>query len=840
MTKVMKKLTWLYKAFCLIITLQLALSFLSCNSTKKLHEGEFLLDKNIIADKSSKVDKSEMEPYLKQKPNRKMLFWMSYLYLYNSVNQEKIEKNKPRRNARIESINSARIERNNRINKKREAKGKKPVKVFLKKQNTLTRREWILSIGEPPVIYDSLLAKKSARQINLFLYNKGFFKSVVKDSVSLKHKKAKVYYTVNAGKPYRFRKVNYQIKDNQLSYYVMRNESSTFIKQGKNYDVELLQKERDRITNNLRNDGYFMFSKEYIYFEVDSSLGSHEVDITLGIKNPVVKIEGAKDSTVETAHTRFYINNIYIHTDYDPKLKNPPKDTLLVNDYHLMSTGGLRYRPRLITDAVFFSKGELFQQSHSDQTYKRLSDLKLFRSTQIQFIQVGNSQLDCYIYLSNIPKQSFSAETEGTNTSGTLGIAGSLIYQNKNTFKGGEIFEVKLKGALEVQKTKTKEENLIITGIESPIPFNTLELGTEANLSIPRFVTPFNIKGIKNNNAKTNISGTFNFQRRPDFGRSIANISFGYSWMETDTKKHIINPIEFNLVNIFGLSNDLESTILNSKDLFLKNSYSNHFTLGTRYAFIFNNQNIRKKKSYSYLRLGAEGAGNAMRGAFALIDHNHPLDFYSDTTINPDGSINVEKNYTIENIRFSQYIRGDIDFRYYKILNDKDRLVYRISGGVGKPLYNLRVLPLEKSFFAGGPNSVRAWQARELGPGGFADSTNSNFADKIGDVKIESNLEYRFNVIKIVNAALFVDAGNIWLRKKYPSYLNGEFTSSKFIGQIAMGAGLGIRLDFNFFIIRLDGAFKLKDPSLPANDRWTFGRQPLNHGVLNFGIGYPF
>lgn len=853
----------------------------SCNSTKRLAEGELLLDKNTIVTRSLfELDKGEMSAYIKQKPNRKVIFWRFYLHLYNQVNQEKMASKKAKINARKESINSQRIEKNKRINAKREAKGKKHKKVILKKTNKRTRREVLLSIGEAPVIYDSLLASKSARQINLYLNNKGYFNSQVRDSLTVRHKKAAVHYLVHTGKPYTFRNTSYELKDSQLEYYVLSDAPSTLIKKGDNYDVEILQKERDRITNVLRNDGYFLFSKEYIYFEIDSTLGTHEVDIKVGFKNPVVKIEGGNDSVSELPHMRYYIKDVYIYSDYDPKIKSAPKDTLLINDYHIMSTGGLRYKPSLLTEAIFISKGELFQQKHADQTYRRLAELRLFRSVQLQFVPKGNSQVECHVYLSNIPKQSFSAETEGINTSGTLGIAGSLVYQNKNTFKGGEIFEVKLKGALEVQKSNTIDESETLEGIEeSPIPFNTLELGSEVNLYIPRFVLPFRIKTPKSNNAKTNLTTNFNFQRRPDYGRSIANTAFGYSWNETVTKRHIINPVEFNLVNIFDDST-IQVTINQSKDLFLKNSYSDHFTLGSRYAYIFSNQDIRKNKNFAYLRIGAESSGNLMRGIFDLIDSSaitggKGLDFDLDSTRNKDGSYEREESYTIENIRFSQYVRGDIDYRYYQILNDKDKLVYRIAVGAGKPFSNLRVLPLEKSFFAGGPNSIRAWQARTLGPGGFNDPENNNFSDKIGDVKIEANVEYRFKVVRIVNAALFVDAGNIWLRKHYPSYPNGDFTftgnktTGSFLYHIAIGAGLGVRLDFNFFILRLDGAFKIRDPSLPVeykdplnpgdnsdriDHRWTIankklkalytdeitGRNTYPYFVLNFGIGYPF
>lgn len=826
----------------------------SCNPTKKLADGEYLLNKNIIIDKTSNLEKSDMEAYIKQKPNRKMLFWKFYLHVYNSVNQEKLEKKKMRRNAKFESINARRIEKNKRENEKRIAKGKPTQKAILKKKSTLTYREWLLSIGEPPVIYDSVLTRKSSKQIKLFLNNKGFFNSSVKDSTVIRKKKAKVYYSINAGFPYKIRNVSYEMKDEQLNYYVLSDASNSVIKRGVNYDLDLLQDERSRITNLLRNDGYFNFSKEFIYFEADTSLGTREVDITLGIKNPLIKKTGEagkKDTIVEEQHARYYISNIYIYTDYDPKLKLPPRDTIVINDYFIMSTGLLRYKPSLISNAIFLSKGELFQQSHADLTYRRLSELKMFRSVQLQFVDIGRLQLDCHIYLSNVPKQSFSAETEGTNTSGTLGIAGNLIYQNKNSFKGGEIFEVKFKGAMEVQAGNSEVVYPIIIGNDT-LPFNTLELGGEVNLRVPRFLTPFHISGTKSNNAKTNFISTYNYQLRNSFERSIANLSFGYSWKETVTKQHVINPMEFNLVNVNITDTTLRNTIEDSKDLFLKNSYSDHFTLGTRYAFIFNNQNIRKNKNFSFLRIGAEGAGNTLRGLFNLADQ------YIQEMPYLGGS------FMVDSIPFSQYLRFDIDYRFYKILNENDKLVYRAAFGVGKPLHNLRVLPLEKSFFAGGPNSVRAWESRTLGPGSFNDSA-STFADKIGDAKIEANFEYRFNVVRILNAALFADAGNIWLRKKYESYPGGEFfndtvSSFNFVNQLAIGAGMGFRLDFNFFIIRLDWAFKVRDPARISSktnehDPWVYTHyfqknwkddyvNRYGHKypfmVVNFGIGYPF
>lgn len=857
--------------------------FFSCNPASKVPEGEYLLTRNTVIDKYAKVDKSELESYLKQKPNRKVLLWKMYLHIYNGINQEKLARQKERCNVKVETKLAKRTEKVKRKNEKRLSKGKEAEQmpdrknIFSACKLRTGFKQWWLSIGEPPVIYDSALAKKTASQMKLFLNNKGYFNSTVKDSVGVHRKKATTYYTVYEGTPYTLRNISYQIKDGQLEYYVLANASASLLSRGMIFDADVLQQERDRITDVLRNDGYFYFAREYIYFEADSTHGTHEIDITLGIKNPFHKVEGEKsalggDSISEGTHERYYMNNIFLHTDYDQKLKLPPSDSLLAaGEYYLLYNRPLRYKPKMLVNTMFISKGELFQQKHADQTYRRLSELKLFRSVQIAFLSAGGDKLDCHIYLTPIPKQSIAAIAEGTNTSETRGIAGNLVYDDKNSFKGGEIFEMKLKGALEVQKSTTSDQNLIIAGAQNILPFNTLELGSEASLRVPRFLTPFPNLGTQSNNAKTNFTGLYNFQQRPNYARSVSTAAFGYSWKETAAKQHLINPVEFSLVNVYRLSDKLDSTIKKSKDLFLKNSYSNHLTFATRYAFVYNNQEITRRKNYSYFRFGAEGAGNFMRGIFKLIDSRHPLAYDRDTIFYSDGSYSIERSFTIDKIRFSQYVRTDIDYRHYKLIDDKDKVVYRFAFGIGKPLYNLRTLPLEKSFFAGGPNSVRAWQARTLGPG--ADTSGNTIADKIGDVKMEANLEYRFNVLKALNAAMFADAGNVWLRKPYSSYPGGEITHENgklipvdsLLQEIAIGAGLGIRFDFNFFIIRLDGAFKIKDPSLLRQDEYPFnsdswvGKHLLEPRasrwkseyaakfghrypffVLNFGIGYPF
>jgi outer membrane protein assembly factor BamA len=812
-----------------------------CNTLKKVKKDEQLLLKNKIIDRSASlfelnpdVEPTEIEGYIKQKPNRKVLVFRFYLNVYNLINEDRTKRKKYKRDLRYDKINTERIKKAQIENQKREVQNTKrkkklpPKNPKLKDKDKLTWREWVMSIGEPPVIYDSSLKERSTEQIKMFLKNKGYFNSTVKDSVSVKKRKATVYYIISPSKPYKINSITYSIDDDLLAYYVFGDTANTLIKKGKNYDVDVFQNERERITKYLRNNGYYYFTKDYIYYRIDSSLKNNTVNIELGIKKQAIKIEG-QDSVKEKNHDRYYINQIFITTDYNPKLKKTPSDTILFNDYYFLTSSGFAYKPKVITDALFISPGALYQSNNGELSYKRLSEMRAFKFINIQYIDNGDKTLDCVILLAPILKQSFTIEGDGTNTGGNLGTSGSFSYQNRNVFKGAEIFEIKIKGGLEIQKTLTEnkdENNNIIS--ESVIPFNTLEFGPEVNLTIPRFLVPFKLRVSKNANPKTIFKSSYNYQQRPDYTRSSLLLSYGYNWRETQFKRHAFYPIEVNLIKLVNSSDEFQEFIQNSSDPLLVYRYSDHFLTDTRYNFIFTNQTLNKKKGFVFFRANLESSGNILRGIYNL----------SNAWITPMPK--EENSYTIGGVRFAQYLRADFDFRKYFILDESNSIVCRMYAGVGKPLHNLRELPLEKSFFGGGPNGMRAWKARTLGPGSFFDPSQTNF-DKVGDNQFEANLEYRFNIIKVLNAAAFIDAGNIWIRKPDPNRPGADFKFNfSTLDAIAIGAGLGIRLDFSFFIIRFDAAVPIKDPALEQGSRWTFNKQPLKRTNLNFGIGYPF
>lgn len=802
----------------------------SCNPTKRLHDGEYLLDKNYILDRSIKttIDNSEIENYIKQKPNRHILvLFRFHLWLHNLANEERIKVKREAYNQKLEAKNLKRISKN-----------KKP-----KPNDKQLIGEWLLDIGEAPVKIDTQLIDKSSKQIKLFLNNKGYFISSVSDSVVYKkRKRAVVFYKIIAEDPYTFNKIEYKISDPTIKQFIVSDTANSLLVKGNNYDVDVLQKERDRITNFLNNKGYYLFTKDYIYYEIDTTIGNKKVNVTLGVKNYIQKINDLNDTLVESTHQRFHIDNIYVQPDFISKKNNSlTKDTLLVDDYFILHTAKLEYKTKVLLDAIFIKKGDLYQLKNVENTYKRISELKAFKAINILFVEKNNGRLDCYIQLSPISKQSFTVETEATNRSGNPGIAGSFVFQNRNLFKGAEIFELRLKGGLVAQRTFNG--TYLNSSIAKIQQLNTIEFGPELNVNIPRFLTPFKIKSNTQTNPKTVFTTSFNYQQRPDYKREILNFSYGYTWKTSDKKQHTFNPIVLDFVQV-KLEDKFKIYLTNIQNKFILNSFKNHLTPSTRYSYVYNGQSSKRQINFAYFKLNIESSGSTLRGFYNAFNYFKPNTFVRDTN----------NSYTLLDIAYSQYLRFDLDYRFYYSPNEINKVVFRIAGGVGKPLSNYRVLPFERSFYSGGTNGIRAWQSRTLGPGSYRDS--SSYVWNFGDGQLEANIEYRLKLFKIINGAFFIDAGNVWLRKPDPTRPGADFQFNRFYKEIAIGSGAGVRADFSFFIIRFDVGVKIRDPQFSENDRWVIKylfnnnwkheyqeashNKKYNFLAFNIGIGYPF
>jgi outer membrane protein assembly factor BamA len=766
-----------------------AFSIAACNPTRNLAENEYLLNRNII-----KVDKKEfrddLRPIIKQQPNRRFLglpiFWRAGIYTLLDGGKERSFKTRVKQ-----------------------------------------------AIGEEPVVLDSSAVDRSVRQLKQFMQNKGYFNAVVEDSVLIigrKNKKANVFYEIEAGEPYTIRYYSKNIKNPMISMIIESfMPEFSVITPGKNFDADSLQEEREWITQLLRNRGFYFFTREYIYFDVDTALGNHQADVTLGIFDPH-EVPGADTTIVnEDPYKPFHIKDIYVRTDYD--LRNPVMrsdlDTVTYGGYHfLQPPEGRSFKPPILAQNIIFRDKELFQASRMEATYRRLTGMGVFRFVNIRFEKAGRDTLpdidylNAYILLTPQPSQSFTAEWEGTYSSG-WGTAGNFAYRNKNIFGGAELFEFRIRGAVEVQRTFSASETSETTE-DRLLFFNTLEIGPEINLTLNKILFPFVSPDRLSKQARptTTFSTSYSYQVRPEYDRRILNFAYGYTFRELAFKRHILYPVDINFVRI-NLQESFRARLLEIGDLSLINSYRSHSTFSLRYSWIYNNQDLLIERDFVFFRNNFESSGLLMQGIHKI----------SDATPDENGS------YSIFGVRFSQFVKNDIDLRLYHYFNTHNNIVFRIAGGVGLPYGNSDVLPFEKSFFAGGSNDIRAWKARTLGPGSYNNVTG---IEQTGDVKIETNLEYRFDIFKILEGATFIDAGNIWLLRQDESRPGATFRSEDFLRELAIGTGAGVRLNFGFFILRLDAGVKALDPAKPPGEKWILNEAKFKTANYNLGIGYPF
>ncbi len=801
----------------LLFTLFVIFITVACNPARKLSNSQYLLSKNTIVVDTSSVSREDLKTLYKQRPNRKILgMFRFHLWLYNLVDKEKTEKKK-----------AEWVQKTEKENIIRRAKGKKEIDT-----DKLIFREKLLNIGEEPAILDSSLTDRTRKQFELYLFRKGFFHAVVCDTVVYKkNHTADVTYTIHCNRPYNIRNIEYSSKDAVVNTIINANKGNSLLHTGSHYDEDIIEAERERLNSELRNRGYYFFNKNYItFFDQDSSLNSHEVDMYLYVNRLNENVDQSQNLELTTEdHHPYHLNRIYIQTDYNPKEPNAvPKDTSLYNDYYfLKGTEPEQFRKGVILKTIFMKQGDLFKQSDLDFTYNRLLDLSVFKFIKILFTEVPRTEsqqsylLNVNVQLTPLLKQDYSVEAEATNSGGNLGLAGSLSYRNKNRFKGAELLELKVKGGLEALR------NFNDSAVSKKLFFfNTFEIGPELNLTMKKFLflPHFIEKGTSRFfNPKTNFSVGFNYQTRPDFTRSIVNGRFGWDFRQDAKQTWAIYLADVNSVKV-SLSEQFSQKLVSINDQSLINSYKTHLTPTGRITYVYSNQTTKLFRSFFYVRVNFESSGKLIAPL---------INSFEKSTVNAEGK------RTVFGVPYSQYFKPDVDASFHQRLNLHNVLVYRLAVGIGFEGSNSSFLPFEKSFFGGGANSLRAWVARTLGPGSYKNTIN---IEQSGDLKIESNIEVRSSIVKILEGAVFVDAGNIWTKKEDPARPGSGFEPNSFMNQLAVGAGLGLRFDFSFFILRLDGAVKIHDPGLDLDDRWVYSKQKFQPKdiTLNLAIGYPF
>jgi len=762
------------------VFLLVSLMLLGCNPVRYVPENKYLLKSNKIQTNGGDIANKDLEEYLRQQPNKKIFgFLRFHLGVYNLANP-----------AKKSGFNN-----------------------------------WLREIGEEPVIFNPAAANETINQLNHYLENIGYYSAKVDDTVSFSRKRASVVYRIDFGPPYIVENVRLTspdlVTDASIRNLIRKDSSSSLLKPAMRYDLEVLRLERMRLSDYLRDRGYYGFSREYVYFQADTMLGNHKVDVWLGIKNPN---DAGNDITPINFHPVFRIGNISILTDFnaadylrDPASYLSTTDSVLFEGASFLYKNRLNFKPSLLHSSLDFQSGSLFNQKAVDNTIESFSSLRNFKQIKVNFTPTGNltdsvQKLNCQILLSPMVRQSYDVSLEGTYSSGNIGMAGNLVYKNRNLIRGAESFELKFKGAVEYLTNAVSDFNKMV------------EFGVDARLSVPRSWIPFTGTGHSLlGKPHSSVTLSYNYQRRPDFTRAIANAAYGYNW-KSSLSMHQINIFEFNYVNVTHMSDKFYQII---KGTYVESSFSSHVVTALNYLYTYSNQEVNKQSSFFYVRLRPEIAGNG---------------FYAYNRAR--GQIMPEKGYELFNTPFSQYAEADVDLRYHWVINSTNKMAFRFFAGAGYPYGNSTALPFEKMYFSGGSSGIRAWQVRSLGPGTYVipEDQKGLYPNQLGDIKLEANAEYRFDLFANIKGALFLDAGNIWAISSADERPGALFKASEFYRQIAVGTGFGIRADLSFFIARLDLGMKLRDPGTPDGAKWIPGYRKYQFSdlVLNFGIGYPF
>ena len=671
-----------------------------------------------------------------------------------------------------------------------------PLDTTTKSKKTLARNAH--KMGEAPVIYDDELTKISMQQLTQQMNNMGYFNASVDTQKVVRNRKINLTYLVRANQPYRIR--NYEVDVPVEAIQAIATNTDCKIRQGLQFSAQTMDEERERITTVLRNRGYFYMEKSMLEYTADSALDSHEVDVRLHLAPYVLELDSA---SLMRLKTRYYINRVYYQIDYEPA-RLPDSVTLKTETDRYGNTYSWTGRRFLRKDALRHASrikpDEMYAAWRVERTYARMNALPPVKYVDIAFSPVGDSLLDCYITVSRGKMNSISVEAGGTYSAGDWGVKAGLNYVNKNIFHGAEQLNIGAGVSYEWRAGGGR----------------ALEAKAEVGLTFPTQV-------------KINIA--YNYQQRPDeYTRTIANAGLYYTIPRSPGSRwtHRFNLLGISYIYLPWMSKEFHDRFITRSSV-LKASYEDHFIMDWSYTGSYSSYSQRyPNRSYLQFAFTVETAGNALYGLSRLA--NLPQ--------NSDGA------YVLWRIPFAQYAKGDVNFTYHGIITPQHHLVGHIGIGVAVPYLNAATVPFEKRYFAGGANGIRGWQARTLGPGTFRGTGNSLVYDlQAGDIRLDMNLEYRFKVIKFLELAAFLDAGNIWTIREYKSQPGGVF-GKDFYKQIAWSYGVGVRFDLSILIFRIDFGVKLHDPSRIAEGKqWRTATNGLgwkNDMTLHFAIGHPF
>ncbi len=648
------------------------------------------------------------------------------------------------------------------------------------------------SMGEAPILYDSLKAIQSCNDLRAKMRNDGYLDAEIAVSTRKKGKKIDITYLVFPGEPYLIKDIKYDIRDTVIAGLLKADRNFVRgLRPGTVFNVNSLDQERKRIVDKLINNGYYRFNKDFITYNADTVSGSKDINLTL-----LLHKYQDQNQKADTLHRRYTIRNVVFQS-------GDPEDSVI----HL--------RKKVLINNTFIESGQPYSAKELQKTYNHFGRLQAVKYTNIGFREIPDSSLlDCRIQISTNKPSTISFQPEGTNTAGDLGAALSLTYQTKNLFRGSELLSLEFRGAYEA-----------IKGLEGYANENFEEYGAEARLLFPRFIAPFLSRKFRRRvTATSEVSISYNLQNRPEYHRRVLSAAWRYKWNDANHHdKYQIDLLDLNYVSMPWISERFRTDYLEnatSRNAILRYNYENLFIMKFGLGYSYNNGRYA-------IKAYAETAGNLLNLS------SHVL----------GASRNDLGVYQLFNIAFAQYAKADFEYTKNWKIDYNNTLVFHFGLGVAYPYGNSTILPFEKRYFSGGANSVRGWNVRGLGPGRYVERDgNINFINQTGDMKIDLNIEYRTHLFWKFNGALFVDAGNIWTLREYPEQKGGMFRFDHFVKDMAVSYGMGLRFNFDYFILRFDFGMKAVNPVYTTKkEHYPIINPKLSRDLtFHFAVGLPF
>lgn len=693
-------------------------------------------------------------------------------------------------------------------------------KTRLRANNIKIVRKILPRFVEKPVIFSSRQTATSAEQLRLEVSNRGFLHAEVDTIITRKHKKAEVTFLIRPKEGYHIRTFTNEVNDSTIYHIIEMVKKNSLIKEGNMFNLETLDNEKTRIAQTLGNMGYYNFNKNDLYYKADTTVGNHSVDLSLCLYPRADSLP----------YPRYKLRNITLipHNDtYDAQLNNTQRqthDTLQYKGINIIYEKKRFLKPSVLYKNNFLRPDTWYGSWRTNATISSFGSIGAIRQTNIRLTDTlvnDTARLDATILLPQANTHWLQTSLEGTNSAGDIGAAGSIAYRHQNLFNGAEVLGIKLRGAYEFVSGSTSYD------LSSQ---NFYEYGVETSLTFPQILFPFLPDHMKEQPmAATQFSTGLTKQKRPEYDREFFNLTINYKWSNfLAGLSHSLDILDINYVRMPWVSQSFRQSYLeNSKYPLLKYSYEDQLIARTAYTLSFTGKRQLFSPSTYTLRASIDLGGLLPR----LIQ-----------TLGGTSKDN-NNNHQLLGIRYAEYAKIDLNISKIHRLNSKSSIAYHAGIGVAKPYGNSEILPFEKRYFSGGSNSVRGWSTRRLGPGFYHPNKDSiEFANQVGDIKLDLNIEWRHKLTELLQLALFADAGNIWVidnNSNTPE--NGLFKFSQFYRQIALAYGLGLRIDMGFLLIRFDGGFKCYDPGRYSNERWRFKTFNFKDDfAFHFAIGYPF